>query len=346
VLGRTARLSLAPVLFAVLALASMCAPAEGAFPGANGKIAFVSDRANPCFGPDSVPTCNTDIYTADPDGTNITRLTRDDTLGMDDLYPAWSPDGKKIAFVSYRDADGCCEIFTMNADGSGLAQVTHTQGVINWRPAWSPDGTQLAVIRGDGSLFKMNVDGTSEVELLHDAAGVSFPDWSPDGSKILFGQSSLYTIHPDGTGLTFLNSTGSQGLDWSPDGSRIVHDLRSQGDLYILSSDGSTRQPLVSTPDIEEFWPAWSPDGTQIVFERSSIAGPVGIGVRSAVGGPETVIVEGGSQPDWQPVARAVPSRSEYKNASAYCKGLRDFLGDAEFGKRYRNHGKCVSSST
>src|SRR5687768_14790058 len=183
---------IAALVFVVcVALTVSGTAAQASFPGANGKIAFVSDRANPCFGPGAVPTCNYDIYTADPDGTNITRVTHDDTLGVDDYYPAWSPDGKKIAFVSYRDADGCCEIFTMNADGSGLTQVTHTEGVINWRPAWSPDGTELAVMRGAGSLYRMNADGTSEIELLHDAFGVSSPDWSPDGSKILFGQSSL-----------------------------------------------------------------------------------------------------------------------------------------------------------
>src|SRR4051812_12184740 len=116
---------------AVLAAASLgalvlSAPAQAAFPGADGKIAFASDR-------DGVPQ----IYTMRPDGSEVTRLTFDD---VDDERPAWSPDGTKIAFESFRD--GNSEVYVMNADGSGVVNLSDTP-FPDIEPAWSPDGTKI-----------------------------------------------------------------------------------------------------------------------------------------------------------------------------------------------------------
>src|SRR5439155_21699088 len=98
--------------------------AHAALPGNNGKIAFVSTR-----------TGNYDIYTMNADGSGQTALTNDTAI---DLFPAWSPDGKKIAFDSTRGGGSGGDIWTMDADGSGMTRVTAIGGV--GKPTWSPDG--------------------------------------------------------------------------------------------------------------------------------------------------------------------------------------------------------------
>ncbi|MGZ4694127.1 MAG: TolB family protein, partial [Acidimicrobiales bacterium] len=97
--------------------------ARAAFPGANGRIAFTSVRDG-----------NFEIYTVEPDGSGLLRLTNNQA---DDEMPAWSPDGTRIAFVSNRDASNE-DIYTMNADGSGVVRITDDPSP-DFDPAWSPD---------------------------------------------------------------------------------------------------------------------------------------------------------------------------------------------------------------
>ena len=96
-------------------------PAEAAFPGTNGKIAFVSFRDG-----------NREIYTMNSDGTSPARLTKN---SVSDLYPAYSPDGKKIAFRSGRD--GNLEIYTMNAGGGSQTRLTFNEAA-DTTPSWQP----------------------------------------------------------------------------------------------------------------------------------------------------------------------------------------------------------------
>jgi TolB protein len=157
----------------VLTLAGGVRDADAAFPGANGRIAYVSDREAGSGEP-------AELYTIDPDGTDRLQLTT--TLGSES-NPAWSADGAKIAF------DRAGDIFVLNADGSGETNVTNSPGSFELEPAWSPDGTKL-VFRRVNELFTIGVDGTNEFQL------TDYPDffitsdfqpaWSPDGTKIVF----------------------------------------------------------------------------------------------------------------------------------------------------------------
>src|SRR5215210_3104133 len=102
---------------------------DAAFPGANGRIVFVSDRAAP--GPNG-----REIWTTAADGSDPLRLT---TNTVADTDPAYSPDGARIAFTRSND------IWVMNADGSGQVAITALEGPDS-DPAWSPDGSQIVYV--------------------------------------------------------------------------------------------------------------------------------------------------------------------------------------------------------
>ena len=98
------------------------------------------------------------IWAVEPEGSNLVQLTHGP---RPDFLPAWSPDGTKIAFT--REFRGSAEIFLMNADGSGVTQVTHDRAAHDQHPTWSPDGRRIAYTshtESDQDLFVMNVDGS------------------------------------------------------------------------------------------------------------------------------------------------------------------------------------------
>jgi Tol biopolymer transport system component len=176
-----------------------------------------------------------------------------------------------IAFTSERD--GNFDIFTMNADGSDLQQLTNDPAYDAW-PTWSPDGSQIAFMSdrsGNPDIYVIDADGSNIRQLTDDPANDIWPDWSPDGTQIAFpsrrdGNFEIYVINPDGTNLQRLTNTpGHEDFPtWSPDGTRIVFS-RAEGDdgTFIINADGSGEQKLL---DISVLEPAWSPDGTRIAF--------------------------------------------------------------------------------
>ena len=149
----------------------------------------------------------------------VRRLSRNDA----DFGPVWSPNGKQIAFAS--DADGDPEIVLMNADGTGITQLTNNRGVADFGPAWSPDGKQIAFTSdrdGNGEIYVMNVDGTGVTRLTNNAAFDFLPVWSPDGKQLAFvsnrnGYFHIYIMNADGTGVTQVTKDGFSdfGLAWT-----------------------------------------------------------------------------------------------------------------------------------
>ena len=192
-----------------------------------GKIVFHSNRDS-----------NWDIYTMNSDGSNQTRLTFNEA---GDSFPAWSPNGRQIAFSSQRDSGGRngeinSEIYVMDADGTNQRRLTHYPG-IDGDPEWSPDSTQIAFSstraakEGERKLeiYVMDADG-SNVKQVTNAGFAQRPKWSPDGEWILFMDfinHGIYAIRPDGTDLWQVSTTrfgASMHLGgWSPDGSQVLY---------------------------------------------------------------------------------------------------------------------------
>jgi hypothetical protein len=194
-------------------------------------------------------------------------------------------DNGRIAFVSEREGD--FDIYTMNADGTGVAQVTNDPAV-DFNPSWSPDGAKIAFASNRGSpadfdVYVMNPDGSGVTPLTDDPANDGVPDWSPDGTEIVFeserGSVSLfedvYKMNADGSNETQLTddpqSDGSPAF--SPDGTKIAFRSKRSDcpachyELYMMDADGSNETRFTDTAARYDTDPSWAPDGTKLTFE-------------------------------------------------------------------------------
>ena len=196
------------------------------------RLAFVSNHES-FFVPEVRTAYSlTRIYTVKIDGSDLV-LTNpaQDSLLLPDWYPAWSPDGGKIAFASMRayswlNAPGANDdLYVMNPNGSGVTRLTDSPIDESW-PAWSPDGRRLAFERrftSGAKIFRMNADGSGVTQLTTGPGNDFQPSWSPDGTKIAFasdrdGNWEIYVINADGMGLTRLTNDPRDDLTpaWAP----------------------------------------------------------------------------------------------------------------------------------
>ena len=302
------------LLSCLLALAAILAspqPARASFPGHNGLIAWT----RPFLFTDS------EIYVMNPDGTDQHALTDN---ASNDADPAWSADGSELAFESV--TGNAFNLYVINADGTGVRQITHSTHRTDVQPAWSFDGLRLAFSRqkmdGTGGIWVVHVDGSKLQRLTGDDNANSRPAWSPDGSTIAFvsdrsGNHDLWLMDRDGSNKRPLTTTPDVQEDnpnWSPDGTKVIFDACAATsypcpggtvdyNVFVMNADGTGLVQLTTSPAIDAN-PAWSPNGNKIVF-RSDATGNTeiwtmnadGTGLKKLTGG-----YAGGVDPDWQPL--------------------------------------------
>jgi Tol biopolymer transport system component len=280
-------------LLGLLVLSATVVALLPAAAGAGGAFAVTIGNDMPAWSPDGRTIAFVgfrngrvgDIYTLDPQTGRQRRLTRD--AAHEDM-PEWSPDGSKIVFVRHTGgALSNFHLFVMNADGSGLTQLTHS-GAPNFAPTWSPDGTKIAFVSqrelANSEIFVINADGTGETRLTNHRSADDSPDWSPDGTRIAFASNRspinawrLYVMNPDGTNVQPLTKDpvdfhNEQNPEWSPDGRRVAFVTNrdppvNNTDIYVVDADGTNIRRVTrhGQPDTQ---PTWSPDSRRIVFSR------------------------------------------------------------------------------
>ena len=181
------------------------------------------------------------IWSVSPDGREARQLTDGDTV---DLWPAWSPDGSRIAFS--REVEGDRFIVVMDSDGTRQQPLT-AGGLWEQTPAWSPDGARIAYIAGD-EVIVANADATGARAAFGGVAPLGGLSWSPDGSRVAFVRdggtgSALHVSTLDGTGERVIAESDGKVLipQWSPDGQRIAFHIRSDTAerLYVGGIDSS-----------------------------------------------------------------------------------------------------------
>jgi Tol biopolymer transport system component len=272
-----------PVRRSLALLAAACGslcllgPAQGAFPGTNGLIAY---------------TCNAgDVCKANPDGSGAATLVSSAT------DPVWSPNGQKIAFVKGNSPG---DLYTANADGTN--QVLIANG--STEPTWSNDNVTLGFVQGGAVYTK----GSSTVQQETTGPNDKDPAISPNGQRLVFtrltgGNYHLFVATLGGTGVpTATQLTTGTGDEirptWSPDGNTILFE-ESTG-LYKIAccATGQTPVQVVNSTSAED--PSYSPDGTKIVYTTDDNGGALVV-TDSSGGNPTTIVssFSAATDPDW-----------------------------------------------
>ena len=266
-------------------------------------------------------------------GDRLLSLIRSTPTPLDVQTPAWSPDGRKLAFVSRRD--GNSEIYVINADGSGQENLTQ-HPARDSHPSWSRDGRKLAFVSrrdGNSEIYVMNADGSGLRNVTRTPSNDLGPAWSPDGRAIAFVQmiqgkcapsgpgtpcgnnyeTFLSVVNADGSGLRRL-TTQSEYLfkhSWSADGKTIRYGR------YLVQADGSGQTGLPRLPRNVPSNGAWSPDGKRIAFayiDSSPANGTdanAGLWVVNADGSNRRQLTRYavGTNPVWSPDGRRIAFR-------------------------------------
>lgn len=280
-----------------------------------------------------------EIFTMDPDGTNIKNITNSAAM---DLHPTWSPDGTKIAFQSTRESHNLSSIYVMDADGKNVKCLTPEAKICRF-PAWSPDGTKIAYCvmkkSGGGSwsgggigvftmasaqitpdaILIMNPDGSNKQYV----ANGWCPSWFPDSRRIAFmsnysGIWEIYSSNIYGSDTkkyallpkaranygSSLPSCEFPMLAVSPDRSSIAFEYLDNSpdgtqDIQVLKIDTDEMRNLTRELDGRSYCPDWSPDGTKIAFTLDTINGN-GIYIMDTDGSNLTKLIENGLWPTWQ----------------------------------------------
>ena len=220
---------------------------------------------------------DSEIFTVSIRGGSSHQLTRNRTEDQD---PAWSPDGTHIALCHSTSEGLPSRIFVMRRDGSHLRRLTSSRGngpeahTSDCEPQWSPNGRWIAFASaraGRSAIYKVPASGGRIRRVTPLFLDAGDPNWSPDGGRIVFEShvsvphSSLYTIHPNGSGLQRLTggprSENDLFASYSPDGRRIAFfsDRSGDPDIWVMDADGRHPHDITPSSRVIDFAPDWGP---------------------------------------------------------------------------------------
>lgn len=332
------------------------------------RIAFFSEREG-----------KSGVWVMDINGENA--IPAGTPPGVND-YPTWSPDSQRIAWNCtmgrrHPSGRGDFEICVANADGSGLIQLTDTEGD-NKYPAWSPDGSKILFVStrdgwptlpdyeppgyeperfGDEEIYVMNLDGTNQANLTNNPReDDSFPAWAPDGLHFVYSRYGCLSVLnvADPSQRILLTKGNCTGIDsgtfpdWfqprksssleaavtcSPAIS-FMDERKGQTDIFAINGDGSGLRQLTNDT-VQELAMSWSPDGSQLIFQRSSEEdGTTELYLVNADGSGLTNLTRNPGDdwsPAWSPDGRQIAFYSQRSGGMAlYVMNQIDLLPDAD----------------